>query len=114
RRDAHTLRAELTDASRDSDAPRLPAIPLPVIATDAVLPTLDAESLAHFQAIEDALTFAEKMRAHELAARLPATELRRWYAELVGLWVPEAVAKVRAELARPDNDVRSTQKGDVS
>ncbi|TMQ13374.1 MAG: hypothetical protein E6J90_26740 [Deltaproteobacteria bacterium] len=97
------------------DAPLPPAtVPTPAIATRAVLPTLDADSVAHFQAIDDALTLAEKMRAHELAAQRPAAELRRWYAELVELSVPEAVAKIRAELARSDSDSQSTKKGGVS
>jgi hypothetical protein len=74
------------------------------------LPTFDADALAHFRAIEEALTLAERMRANELAAQRPAAELRRWYAELVKLSVPEAVAKIRAELARSDSDSQSTKK----
>jgi hypothetical protein len=59
------------------------------------------------------------MRANELAAQRPASELRRWYAELVALSVPEAVTKIRAELARSDGDSPSTDshsptKGGVS
>jgi hypothetical protein len=54
------------------------------------------------------------MRAHELAAQRPAAELRRWYAELLGLSVPDAVAKIRAELARSDADPRATKKGGAS
>jgi hypothetical protein len=102
------------------EAPHAPATALtPTIAISAELPTQDADSLAHFQAIEDALTLAEKMRANELAAQRPASELRRWYAELVALSVPEAVAKIRAELARsegdsPSTDSHSPTKGGVS
>jgi hypothetical protein len=95
----------------------LPATPpTPAIATGAELPTFDADALAHFRAIEEALTLAERMRANELAAQRPAAELRRWYAELVKLPVPEAVAKLRAELARSDSDSdsQSTKKGGVS
>ena len=68
------------------------------LAMSDALPTLDEASLAHFQAIEDALTLAEKMRAHELAAQRPAAELRAWYAELREMSVPDAVAKLRTEL----------------
>jgi hypothetical protein len=102
------------------EAPRLQATaPSPTIAIGAELPTLDGNSLAHFQAIDDALTLGEKMRANELAAQRPASELRRWYAELVALSVLEAVEKIRAELARSDGDSPSTDshspmKGGVS
>lgn len=94
---------------------QLPGDPVtPAITMHTELPTHDAESLAHFQAIEDALTLAEKMRAHELASRRPAAELRRWYAELVELSVPDAVAKIRTELARSATDSHSTTKGGAS
>ena len=68
------------------------------------LPTLDDASLAHFQAIEDALTLAERMRAHELAAQRPAAELRAWYAELRAMSVPDAIARLRAELEPTHQD----------
>lgn len=97
------------------DAPQSRATrAMPAIATSAELPMFDAKSLAHFQAIEDALTLAEKMRAHELAAQRPTAELRRWYADLVALSVPDAVAKIRAELARSGSGSPSTTKGGVS
>jgi len=99
---------------RPETPPPLATAPTPAIATGAELPTFDADALAHFRAIEEALTLAERMRANELAAQRPAAELRRWYAELVKLSVPEAVAKIRAELARSDNDSHSTEKGGVS
>ena len=69
----------------------------PLAASDA-LPTLDEASLTHFKAIEDALTLAEKMRAHELAAQRSGADLRAWYAELRAMSAPDAIAKVRAEL----------------
>jgi hypothetical protein len=96
------------------DMPPPTTAPTPATASGAELPTFDADALAHFRAIEEALTLAERMRANELAAQQPAAELRRWYAELVKLSVPEAVAKIRAELARSDSDSHSTEKGGVS
>jgi len=76
--------------------------------------TADAGPGDHLAAIEAALTLAEKMRAHELAAQRPTAELRHWYAELLRMSVPEAVAKIRAELARSDAGPRATKKGGVS
>jgi hypothetical protein len=76
--------------------------------------TADTDPGHHLAAIEAVLTLAEKMRAHELAAQRPAAELRRWYAELLGLSVPDAVAKILAELARSDADPRATKKGGAS
>jgi len=106
---------DISAASHDQpDTPPPATAPTPAIATSAELPTFDADALAHFRAIEEALTLAERMRANELAAQRPAAELRRWYAELVKLSVPEAVAKIRAELARSDSDSQSTKKGGVS
>lgn len=82
--------------------------------TAAELPTLDADALAHFAVIEDVLTLAERMRVQELASQRTDAELRRWYAELVALSIPDAIAKIRAELARSDSQGPSTTKGDVS
>ena len=98
RGEAHTARAV---ASR----------PVAPVAESA---TAEAYAGQHLAAIEAALTLAEKMRAHELASQRPIAELRRWYAELLRLSVPDAVAKIRAELARIDRDSRATKKGDVS
>jgi hypothetical protein len=83
-------------------------------APGAASATADADPGHHLAAIEAALTLAEKMRAHELAAQRPAAELRRWYAELLRLSVPDAVAKIRAELARSDADPRTTKTGGAS
>ncbi|HEU4728560.1 MAG TPA: hypothetical protein VFT22_11735 [Kofleriaceae bacterium] len=95
-------------ARADRDVRRAAASSAPGAAT------ADADPGKHLAAIEAALTLAEKMRAHELAAQRPAAELRRWYAELLRLSVPEAVARIRAELARSDADTRSTKKGGAS
>lgn len=57
----------------------------PESSTEATtdLPTLDAAALAHFAAIEGALTFREGMLARALAAELSPSELRAWLAELL-------------------------------
>ena len=92
--------------------------PRTAIASTAVpsadLPTLPPEAFAHFQAIDAALTLAERMRVFEAAARFSPTELRQWVQDLTVLPVPEAVAKVRAALAVMDRAAPSTTKGGVS
>ena len=65
------------------------------------LPRLDRAALAHFGAIQAALTLREGMLARALAAELSPADLRTWFAELQMLSVPDAVAKVRAVLG-PD------------
>jgi hypothetical protein len=71
----------------------------------AALPTLDPAALAHFAAIQGALTFREGMLARALAAELSPAELRTWLTELVALSVPEAVAKIRGVIGPdPDNN----------
>jgi len=85
-----------------------------LIATHAAQPTAETDAGKHFQAIEAALTLAEKMRAHELATQRPVAELRAWYADLLRRSVPDAVAKIRAELAASDSNPTTTKKGGVS
>jgi hypothetical protein len=77
----------------------------------ADLPTLDPATLAHFVAIQGALTFRESMLARALAAELSPAELRAWLAELRTLSVPEAVAKIRGVL---DPDDGGNMPGRVS
>lgn len=96
------------------DAQAAVAQPSALIATRTAQPTSETDAAKHFQTIEAALTLAEKMRAHEVAAQRPVAELRRWYADLLRLSVPDAVAKIRAELAQCDGDLTVTKKGDVS
>jgi hypothetical protein len=93
------------------DARHAGATDSPPKATTAT-PTSTTDLHAHFRAIEAGLTLAERMRAHELAAQRPSAELARWYAELLRLSVPDAVAKIRAELVRSDGNP-TTKKGDV-
>jgi len=70
----------------------------------AELPTLDMAALAHFAAIQGALTFREGMLARALAAELSPAEMRTWLTELQTLSVPEAVARIRAVLGSDDSD----------
>jgi hypothetical protein len=105
------------DASRGmSDAARSPsaALATPAALTSAGLPTLDAAALAHFDAIQRALTLAERMRVHEIAAQRPASELRAWIVELAKLPVPDAVTRLRAALAAADSTARTAPRGGVS
>jgi hypothetical protein len=90
------------------------ALPAPSAAPSSGLPVLDPDTLAHFQAIEDALTFAERMRAHELAAQRPPAELRAWFSALAQLPVTDAVAKIRAALAATDDTSRKVTTGGES
>jgi hypothetical protein len=70
----------------------------------ADLPTLDAAGLMHFNNIQNALTFRERMLAQALAAELSPSELRAWINELGPLSIPEAVAKIRAVLGPDASD----------
>lgn len=67
---------------------------VPENATD-VLPPIDPQTMAHFVAVQSALTPEEAAIAREVARELSATELRTWFDELSKLDVTEAVAKVR-------------------
>jgi len=96
------LASEAAEAEHEEDLePEL----APGASTEATadLPTLDPATLAHFAAIQGALTFREGMLARALAAELSAAELRAWLAELRTLSVPEAVAKIRGVLDPDDS-----------
>jgi hypothetical protein len=67
---------------------------VPENATD-VLPPIDPQTMAHFIAVQSALTPEEAAIAREVAKDLSAAELRAWFDELSKLSVPDAVAKVR-------------------
>jgi hypothetical protein len=67
---------------------------VPENATD-VLPPIDPQTMAHFVAVQSALTPEEGAIAREVAKELSAAELRAWFDELSKLSVPEAVEKVR-------------------
>jgi len=79
--------------------------PEPESSTEATaeLPMLDPAAIAHFVAIQGALTFREGMLARALAAELSPPEMRAWLAELRRLSVPDAVAKIREVLGADDS-----------
>ena len=77
----------------------------PELAADAdELPTLDQAALAHFAAIQGALTFRESMLARAMAAELTPAELRTWLSELGDMSVADAVAKIRSVLNAEGSD----------
>jgi hypothetical protein len=67
----------------------------PAPAADATLPPMDSAALAHFAAVQSALTSEERDLAREVAANLTAAELRTWFDELSALSVPDAADKIR-------------------
>jgi hypothetical protein len=68
-------------------------------ATDTELPPLSPQAMAHFLAIQTALTPEEAALARAAAGELSPADLRAWFEQLSAMTVPEAVARVRALLA---------------
>lgn len=60
------------------------------------LPPIDPATMAHFMAVQAALTPEEADIARATAAELAPAELRSWFQELADLSVPDAVAKIRS------------------
>ena len=94
-------------------AVRQPSAP-PAALPSADRLALDAAAHAHFNAIERALTLAERMRMHEIAAQRPASELRAWIDELANVPVPEAVARLRTALAMADGATPPRELKDIA
>jgi hypothetical protein len=69
----------------------------PAAAED--MPPLSPQAIAHFLAIQSALTPEEAALARAAAAELSPADLRAWFDQLSAMSVPEAVARVRALLA---------------
>ncbi len=67
--------------------------------TPPELPPLDPATMAHFIAIQSALTPDEAALARAVAADLAPAELRAWFDELKKLSVPQAVQKIRVLIA---------------
>ena len=63
------------------------------------LPPFDPADMAHFIAVQAALTPDESALARAMAAELSPEDLRAWFAELKQLSVPDAVAKIRTVLS---------------
>lgn len=68
-------------------------------ASATELPPIGPDTMAHFLAIQAALKPNEAKLARQLAAELTAAEMRAWLAELSGMSVPDAVAKIRSLVA---------------
>src|SRR5687767_8075688 len=81
-------------ARPDGPGDVIDAAAVPENATD-VLPPIDPQTMAHFIAVQSALTPEEAAIAREVAKELSAAELRTWFDELSKLSVPDAVEKVR-------------------
>jgi hypothetical protein len=104
--------APADDAGGDLPAEPAPAAPpaTETAETSDPLPTLDPAALAHFAAIQGALTFRESMLARALAAELSPADLRAWLMDLRVLSVADAVAKVRSVLG-PDTSTTAPGGG---
>jgi hypothetical protein len=63
------------------------------------IPPLDAAAMAHFLAVQAALTAEEAALARAVAKDLSPAEVRAWLDELRGLSVPDAAAKIRAAIS---------------
>ena len=69
-------------------------------AATPAIPTLEPAAMMHFLAIQKALSPDEAALAKEVAKAFSPAELNAWIADLSKLSVPEAVAKIRAIVAR--------------
>ncbi|MCE9574531.1 MAG: hypothetical protein K8W52_15390 [Deltaproteobacteria bacterium] len=69
-------------------------------AASTAIPTLEPAAMMHFLAIQKALSPDEAALAKEVAKAFSPAELNAWIADLSKLTVPEAVAKIRAIVAR--------------
>lgn len=67
---------------------------------EAALPSIDPATMAHFVAVQSALTPQEATLAREVAKRLSPAELRGWFDDLKKLSVADAVEKIRGLTAR--------------
>jgi hypothetical protein len=85
-------------AATATAVPKPESTPAP---TAPEMPPLDPAAMAHFIAIQSALTPEEAAIAREVAKDLSPAELRAWFAELAGLSVPDAVAKIRSIIGAP-------------
>ncbi len=101
--EAPELESELEPESESESEFEFGPAPEPSTEATADLPTLDPAAIAHFVAIQGALTFREGMLARALAAELSPSEMRAWLAELRRLSVPDAVAKIREVLGADDS-----------
>jgi hypothetical protein len=87
--------AKPQSSAEPADAAEAPAD----AATDAELPPLSPQTMAHFLAIQVALGPEEAALARAAAAELSPLDLRAWFDQLSAMSVPEAVERVRGLLA---------------
>jgi hypothetical protein len=85
--------AAVADEDAASDEAETPGV-------EAMLPPIDPATLVHFVAIQQALKPEEAALARAVAADLGPAELRAWFDDLKKLGVPDAVAKIRALVAK--------------
>jgi hypothetical protein len=96
--------AEIFDWRKAAEKGRQRKQPVsPSPAPPPSLPPHDPADMAHFIAVQAALTPEESALARAIAAELSPDELRGWFAELKQLSVAEAVAKIRTLLAGSAN-----------
>lgn len=67
---------------------------------ETALPSIDPATMAHFVAVQSALTPHEATIAREVAKQLNPAELRGWFDDLKKLSVADAVEKIRGLTAR--------------
>lgn len=84
-----------------SDGP--PAASATSVTSGAVTPLIDMDTMAHFIAVQSALTPDEASIARQVAKDLGTDELHAWFDELKKLSVPDAVAKVRGLIGGTGN-----------
>jgi hypothetical protein len=60
-----------------------------------MLPPIEPAVMAHYLAIQDALTITESAIVRRIASALGAGEVRVWFVALSKFSVPDAVAKIR-------------------
>jgi hypothetical protein len=97
RKAAPTAKSRPNDSAKSAkaaEAAEAIAASVPDNAND-VLPPIDPQTMAHFVAVQSALTPEESAIAREVAKELSAADLRAWFDELSTLSVPDAVTKVR-------------------
>lgn len=67
---------------------------------EAALPSIDSDTMAHFVAVQAALTPQEATLAREVAKQLSPAELRGWFDDLMKLSVADAVERIRGLTTR--------------
>ncbi len=101
---ARTDKVRSESAAVKSRPPAATTWAVPAKGEDEAIPPLDPSAMAHFIAIQQALTPKEAALAREVAKSFSPAELRAWFAELSKLSVPDAVAAIRRHLGHTTDD----------